>query len=42
MTRFLLALLFLGLFSLALIGALTQAVSGKRPVLLGRPVPAIP
>jgi hypothetical protein len=41
MTRFLLALLIVGLFALALLGALTEAVSGKRPALLRRLEPAI-
>jgi hypothetical protein len=42
MTRFLLAFLALGLFVLAVLGALAQAVGGKRPALLGRREPVLP
>jgi len=36
MTRFLLALLVLGLLSLAMIGACLAAVRGERPAILSR------
>jgi hypothetical protein len=41
MTRFLLALLILGLFALAVTGACFEAVRGKRPAILSRRTPAI-
>ena len=41
MTRFLLALLIIGLFALAMVGACLQAVTGKRPAILSRRTPAI-
>jgi hypothetical protein len=41
MTRFLLTLLILGLFTLALGGACVEALRGKRPAILSRRTPAI-
>jgi hypothetical protein len=41
MTRFLLALLIIGLFALAVAGACFEAVRGKRPAILSRRAPAI-
>jgi hypothetical protein len=42
MTRqLLLSFLICGLFALAVLGALAQAVRGKRPALLARRVPAL-
>jgi hypothetical protein len=41
MTRFLLTLLLCGLLVLATIGALLEAVRGKRPALLTRREPAL-
>jgi hypothetical protein len=41
MTRFLLTLLVLGLFALALAGACLEAARGKRPAILSRRTPAI-
>jgi hypothetical protein len=41
MTRFLLTLLLCGLLVLAAIGALLEAVRGKRPALLARREPAL-
>jgi hypothetical protein len=41
MTRFLLALLIIGLFALAVAGACFEAVRGKRPAILSRRTPAI-
>ena len=41
MTRFLLALLIIGLFALAMLGACLEAVRGKRPAILSRRTPAI-
>jgi hypothetical protein len=41
MTRFLLTLLLCGLIVLAAIGALVEAVRGKRPALLARREPAL-
>jgi len=41
MTRFLLALLIIGLFALAVVGACFEAVRGKRPAVLSRRTPAI-
>jgi hypothetical protein len=41
MTRFLLTLLVVGLFALAMVGACLEAVRGKRPAILSRRTPAI-
>jgi hypothetical protein len=41
MTRFLLALLILGLFALAVFGACFEAFRGKRPAILSRRAPAL-
>jgi hypothetical protein len=42
MTRSLLAFLTVGLFALAVLGALGEALGGKHPALIGRREPAIP
>jgi hypothetical protein len=41
MTRFLLTLLIIGLFALAMLGACLEVMRGKRPAILSRRAPAI-